>query len=106
MGDQGFGHFIFLSVCWSGTIDLAVMKSPDNSASEAKDMTTLIIWDRDRIAPLFHGDRVIVRAKYVLPCKDAGASFIEVCHVKVCKYYHADGSISYANIEIISKVVQ
>ena len=52
VGDQGCGHFISLSVFWSGTISLAVMKSLANSASEAEDMTTLIIWARDRTWPL------------------------------------------------------
>ena len=55
MGDQGCGHLIYLSVCRSGTIALAVMKSPDNSASEAEDMTMLIIWARDRTGPLLRG---------------------------------------------------
>ena len=54
-GDRGCGDFISLSVCRSGTIVLAVMKSPDNSASEAEDMTILIIWARDRIGPLSLG---------------------------------------------------
>ena len=57
MGDQGCGHFIYFSVCWSSTIALAVMNSPDNSALEAKDMTTLIIWDRERTEPLSRGIR-------------------------------------------------
>ena len=55
MGDRGCGHFIYLSVCRSGTIALVVIKSPDNSSSEAEDMTTLIIWARDRIGPLSRG---------------------------------------------------
>ena len=55
MGNQVCGHFISLSVCRRGTIALAVMKSPDNYASEAEDTTTLIIWDRDRTGPLLRG---------------------------------------------------
>ena len=55
MGDRGCGHFISLSVCRSGTITLAVMKSPANYALEAEDMITLIIWARDRIGPLSRG---------------------------------------------------
>ena len=55
MGDWGCGHFISLSVSRSSTIVLAVMKSPANSASEAEDMTTLIIWARDRTGPLSQG---------------------------------------------------
>ena len=55
MGDRGCIHFISLSVCRSGTIALAVMKSPDNSASEAEDMTTLIIWASDRTGQLLWG---------------------------------------------------
>ena len=55
MGDQGCGHLISLSVCRIGTIALAVRKSPANYASEAEDMTTLIIWARYRIGPLLRG---------------------------------------------------
>ena len=55
MGDRGCGHFIYFSVFRSGTIALVVIKSPDNSSSEAEDMTTLIIWARDRIGPLSRG---------------------------------------------------
>ena len=55
MGDRGCGHLISLSVCRSGTIALAVTKCPDNYASEAEGMTTLIIWDRDRIGTLSQG---------------------------------------------------
>ena len=55
MGDRGCDHFISFSVCWSGNIALAVMKSPENSASEAEDMTTLIIWARERTGPLSQG---------------------------------------------------
>ena len=42
-------------MCQSGTIALTVMKSPDNSTSEAEDMTKLIIWARDRIRSLSQG---------------------------------------------------
>ena len=55
MVDRGCGHFIYFSVCWRGTIALAVMKSPDNSASENEDMTTLIIWAKERTGPLSEG---------------------------------------------------
>ena len=44
-----------MSVCRSGTIALALMKSLDNSASEAEDMTTLIIWASDRTGKLSWG---------------------------------------------------
>ena len=44
-----------LSVCRSVTIALDLVKSPDNSTSEAEDMTTLIIWDMDRTVPLSRG---------------------------------------------------
>ena len=37
MGERGFVHLIYFSVCRSGTIDLDVMKSPANSDSEAED---------------------------------------------------------------------
>ena len=62
MGYRGCGHFVSLSVCRRGTIVLAVMKSPDNSDSEAEDMTTLIIWAWEKYNAIFAGDRVIVRA--------------------------------------------
>ena len=55
IGDRGCGNFISLSVFRSSTIALVVMKSPYNSASEAEDMTTLIIWARDMIRPLSWG---------------------------------------------------
>ena len=55
MGDRGCGHFIFLSVCRISTITLAATKIPDNSASEAEDITILIIWDRDRTGPSSQG---------------------------------------------------
>ena len=55
MGDRGCGYFITLSMCRSGTISLVVMKSPDNYASEAEDMTPLIIWARDRIGLFSRG---------------------------------------------------
>ena len=35
MGDQGCVHLISFSVCQIGNIVFAIMKSPDNSASEA-----------------------------------------------------------------------
>ena len=55
MGDRVCGYFISLSVFQIDTIDLAVMKIPDDSASEAEDMTTLIIWARDRTGQLSWG---------------------------------------------------
>ena len=55
MGDQGCGHVIPFSVCRHGTIALALMKNTDNYASEAEDMTTLIILARYRIGPLSRG---------------------------------------------------
>ena len=55
MGDRGCGHFISLSVFRSGTIALVLMNSLDNSASEAEDMTTLIIWASYRTVPLSRG---------------------------------------------------
>ena len=55
MWDQGCRNFISLSVCWSGTITLAVIKIPTNSASEAEGMNTLIIFSRDRTWPLLQG---------------------------------------------------
>ena len=55
MEDEGYGHFISLSVCWSGTIALAVTNSLANSASEAENMSTLIIWARDMTGPLSRG---------------------------------------------------
>ena len=57
MWDRGCGHLISLSVCRRGTIALAVMNSPANSDSEAEDMTTLMIWSRDRIGTLSQGIR-------------------------------------------------
>ena len=52
MGGRGCGYFISLSVCWSGTVSLAVMNSPSNYDSDAEDMTPLIIWARDSTGPL------------------------------------------------------
>ena len=52
MGERGCGHFIYFSVCRIRNIALTVMKSPSNSASEAEDMTMLIIWARERTGPL------------------------------------------------------
>ena len=43
------------------------MKSPDNSASEAKDMTTLIIWARERIGPLSPGIDSLSKQKMCAP---------------------------------------
>ena len=68
-GDRGCGDFISLSVCRSGTIVLAVMKSPDNSASEDEDMTTLIIWARDRIGPLLQVIGLLSKQKMCDPAR-------------------------------------
>ena len=69
MGDRGCGHFIFFSVCWSGTISLAVMKSLDNSVSESEDMTTLIIWARDSTGPLSWGIESLSETKMCNPAR-------------------------------------
>ena len=45
------------------------MKSPDNSASEAKDMTTLIIWARERIGPLSPGIDSLSKQKMCAPAR-------------------------------------
>ena len=84
MGDRGYGHFIYFSVCLSGTIALDVMNSPTNSASEAEDITTLLIWARDSTGQFLWGIGSLSEAEYVRPCTAAGASFIEVCYVGVC----------------------
>ena len=55
MGDRGCGHLISFSDCRSGTIALAVMKSPANYASEDEDMTTLIIWARESTGTFLRG---------------------------------------------------
>ena len=71
MGDRGCCLFISLSVCRSGNIALAVMKSPANSASEAEDMTTLIIWARERTGQLSWGigcEPARLRARVSLRC--------------------------------------
>ena len=106
MGDRGCGYLISLRVCRSGTIALEVMKSPANSASEDEDMTTLIIWTRERIGPLSWGNRVIVRAEGTRPRTAVGASFIEVCRVGVCSYKNVAGSVSDAIIRIGDKLFQ
>ena len=69
MGDRGCGHFISLSVFRGGTIALAVMKSPANSASEAEDMTTLIIWSTDSIGPLSRGIGLFSRQRMCAPAR-------------------------------------
>ena len=69
MRDRGCGHFISLSVFQSGIISLAVMKSPANYASEAEDMTTLIIWSRDSIGPLSRGIGSLSEQKMCNPAR-------------------------------------
>ena len=69
MGDRGCGYFISLSVCESGTIALAVMKSPDNSASEAEEMTTLVIWARDRTGQFLWGISSLSKKKLCGPTR-------------------------------------
>ena len=69
MGDQCCGHLISLSVCRSGTITLAVTKSLANYASEAEDMTRLIIWARDSIGPLSRGIGSFSKQKMCYPVR-------------------------------------
>ena len=52
MGFLGCGHPISMSDWCSGTIFLAMVKSPASSASEAYDMTFLIICAIVRTGPL------------------------------------------------------
>ena len=52
MGVLGCGHPISMSAWLSGTIYLAIMKRPSSSASEADDMTFLIICAIVRTGPL------------------------------------------------------
>ena len=63
--DRGCGRFIYLRVCWSGTIALEVLNSSVNSASEAEDMTTLIIWARERTGPLSRGIVSLSKQNYL-----------------------------------------
>ena len=57
MGFLGFGHPILMSDWRSWTIYLAIMKRPASSASEADDMTFLIICVIVRTGPLWRGIR-------------------------------------------------
>ena len=86
--DRGCGDFISLSVCRSGTIVLSVMKSPDNSASEDEDMTTLIIWARDRIGPLLQVIGLLSKHKMCDPAQ-----------------LRAQVSLMYAALECAAKIM-
>ena len=55
MGVLGWGQLISMIICWMGTIDLAVMKSPASSASSTEDMTKLMIWEVVRMYLLSYG---------------------------------------------------
>ena len=52
MGFLGCGHPILVRDCHSGTISLAMAKRPASSASEADEMTFLIICEMLRNGPL------------------------------------------------------
>ena len=67
MWERGCVHFIYFSVCRSSTIALDVMKIPANYASEAEDMTTLIIWARDRTGQLLRGIGSLSKQKMCAP---------------------------------------
>ena len=51
----GCGHPISVRACRSGTIYLATVKRPASSASEADDMTFLMICEMLRTGPLWRG---------------------------------------------------
>ena len=53
----------------SGTLSLMVMKSPANSASEAEEMTTLVIWSMDRTGPLSPGIGLLSEHKMCDPAR-------------------------------------
>ena len=55
MGEGGCHQPILMRVCWSGTISLAVMKSPTSLALAAEDMTNLMMLAMVRIGPLKGG---------------------------------------------------
>ena len=55
IGVLGWGQPISMRVCWMGTISLAVIKRPTNSASAAEAMTNLIIWVMVRMDKLSQG---------------------------------------------------
>ena len=55
MGVLGCGHPILMSSWRSGNISLEMVKSPASSASEADDMTVLIICAIVRNGPLWRG---------------------------------------------------
>ena len=52
MGDVGCCQFISISIWWSGTISLAVMKRASSSDSAAEDVTNLMTWATVRTGPL------------------------------------------------------
>ena len=54
-GDFGCGHFISCKVCLIATISCAVMNIAPNSASEAEDMTNLVIFESDITGPFHWG---------------------------------------------------
>ena len=55
MGVLGCGRPILVRACHSGTISLEMVKRPASSASEAYDMTFLIIFAMVRTGPLCRG---------------------------------------------------
>ena len=55
MGVLGCGHPIYMSAWRGGTIFLEMVKKPDSSASDADDMTFLIICAVVRTGPLWRG---------------------------------------------------
>ena len=55
MGVLICGHPILMRVCWSETISLAMVNKPGSSASEADDMTFLMICAIVRNGPLWKG---------------------------------------------------
>ena len=55
MGFLGCGHPILMRACRSGNIYLAMVKKPDSSASEANEMTLLMICAMVRTGPLWRG---------------------------------------------------
>ena len=57
MGVLSCGHTILMRACCRGTISLAMVTRPASSASEADDMTFLIICVMVRTGPLWRGIR-------------------------------------------------
>ena len=54
-GDFACGHFISCKVCLIATISCAVINIATNSASEAEDMTNLIIFESVSTGPFHRG---------------------------------------------------